>query len=69
MPDRILSLLYLYYCSFPIIDGKPTGSIRISFGHYSTIKDANFVIQLIKDYFMTDDRKSSGKVFIIFMTR
>ena len=37
-----------------VSDGKPTGSIRISFGHYSSIKDADFVIQLIKDHFVNN---------------
>ena len=40
------------FAVFP--DGKPTGSIRISFGHYSSIKDADFVIQLIKDHFVNN---------------
>ena len=37
-----------------IIDGKPTGSIRVSFGHYSTINDAKLVIKIIRDHFMRD---------------
>ena len=57
--EYINSFIYIF------IDGKPTGSIRISFGHYSTIKDANFVIQLIKDYFRTD-AKSCGKYSLYF---
>ena len=37
-----------------VINNKPTGSIRISFGHYSTEKDADLVIRIIKDHFISN---------------
>ena len=39
-----------------IINGKPTGSIRVSFGHYSKKEDADLVVQIIKDHFMIESR-------------
>lgn len=35
-----------------ILGGKPTGSIRVSFGHYSTKSHADRVIKIIKDHFL-----------------
>ena len=35
-----------------IVEGKPTGSVRISFGYMSTKKDAEVFIQFIKDCFV-----------------
>ena len=37
-----------------MINNKPTGSIRISFGHYSTKKDGDLVINIIKAHFMSN---------------
>jgi molybdenum cofactor sulfurtransferase len=38
--------------SVDIVEGKPTGSVRISFGYMSTKKDAEVFIQFIKDCFV-----------------
>ena len=35
-----------------IIDGKPTGSVRISFGHMSSFEDAWTFLQFIQDCFL-----------------
>lgn len=38
-----------------MVNGRPTGSIRISFGYYSTIDDVNLVLQMIRDHFIQQD--------------
>ena len=45
------------------VDGKPTGSIRISFGHYSTVKDADLIVKLIKQHFIYNN-EIGGKYYI-----
>merc|ERR1711892_362623 len=50
-----------------IIDDKPTGSIRISFGYMSTKEDVDKLVWLVSEYFQNDteenkiDSRGSGK--------
>lgn len=36
-----------------LIDGKPTGAVRISFGYMSTIKDVEIILKMLKNCFVT----------------
>ena len=38
-----------------IIDGRPTGSVRISFGHMSAFEDAWTFLQFLRDCFLVSD--------------
>ncbi|CAC5406878.1 ABA3 [Mytilus coruscus] len=40
-----------------LINGKPTGSVRISFGYMSTIEDAQYCLKFICDCFMENKNK------------
>ena len=35
-----------------LIDGRPVGSIRVSFGYYSKVEDADAVLKLIEEHFI-----------------
>ena len=35
-----------------LIDGRPVGSIRVSFGYYSKVEDADAVLELIEEHFV-----------------
>ncbi len=49
-----------------LVDGKPTGAVRISFGYMSTIQDAENFLKFIKECFvknqLTDDKHMSKVV-------
>lgn len=36
-----------------LIDGKPTGAVRISFGYMSTIKDVKIILKMLKECFIS----------------
>ncbi|XP_059092639.1 molybdenum cofactor sulfurase 3-like [Tigriopus californicus] len=38
-----------------LVNGHPTGSIRISFGYYSTTNDVDIVIDLVRNHFVQED--------------
>lgn len=38
-----------------LIDGRPTGAVRISFGYMSTVEDARAVIRFVRDYFVVTE--------------
>jgi len=47
-----------------LIDGKPTGAIRVSFGYMSSMSDAEAVIKLISDYFIetkTEEKQEENR--------
>ena len=37
-----------------LIDGKPTGAIRVSFGYTSTLDDANSLLDFVRSNYITD---------------
>jgi hypothetical protein len=38
-----------------LIEGRPTGAVRVSFGYMSTVEDAQAVIRFVKDYFVVSE--------------
>ncbi|GAQ81349.1 molybdenum cofactor sulfurase [Klebsormidium nitens] len=38
-----------------LIDGRPTGAIRISFGYMTTVEDARAVLRFVRDYFVVTE--------------
>ena len=34
-----------------MIDGKPTGAVRVSFGYTSTMKDVDIIVSMIRSHF------------------
>ena len=42
-----------------IVDGHPTGSVRISFGYMSTMEDARKFVEFIEDTFLRPVRLNS----------
>jgi molybdenum cofactor sulfurtransferase len=48
--------------SVDLIDGQPTGSVRISFGFSSTVDDALTFIRFIKECFIEASTDNQGKL-------
>ena len=48
--------------SIDLIDGFPTGCVRISFGYMSTLKDAQIFLQFIDSCFVEKDSDPVTKV-------
>ena len=44
------------------MNGKPTGSVRVSFGYMSTKRDAESFLQFVKDSFVLKRTKMSDPV-------
>lgn len=42
-----------------LINGKPVGSIRVSFGYYSRKEDADAVLNLLRRHFLKDSRTTT----------
>jgi hypothetical protein len=38
-----------------LIEGRPTGAVRVSFGYMSTVEDAQAVVRFVKDYFVVSE--------------
>lgn len=38
-----------------LIEGRPTGAVRVSFGYMSTLGDAQAVIRFVEDYFVMSE--------------
>ncbi|KAJ8306969.1 hypothetical protein KUTeg_015053 [Tegillarca granosa] len=51
-----------------LIDGKPTGSIRISFGYMSTVSDAQRCLQFIGECFLEGVQNKSSFIQYILQT-
>jgi hypothetical protein len=52
-----------------VVDGRPTGAVRVSYGYMSTYEDARAVIEFIRDYFVESKQSkapaSAGKKLMV----
>ncbi len=43
-----------------VVDGRPTGAVRVSYGYMSTYEDARAVIEFVHDYFVENQVPASA---------